>query len=102
MGIIGGTVARGILRAAAAAAPADGRCTGSSYEAGSKLELLLGADVWRLIKGRTVLDFGCGSGREAIELARRGAARVIGVDIQEGALAAARQAAASAGVGELC
>ncbi|MFW5748760.1 MAG: class I SAM-dependent methyltransferase [Chloroflexota bacterium] len=44
-----------------------------------------------------VLDMGCGTGRHAIELARRGC-RVTGVDISEGMLAEARRTAEAAGV----
>src|SRR5688572_7214605 len=32
------------------------------------------------IAGKSVLDIGCGSGRYAVEFAKRGAARVVGVD----------------------
>ena len=47
-------------------------------------------------------DFGCGVGGEAIEMAQRGAARVIGIDILEQSLQAARRAAQDAGVAERC
>ncbi len=42
------------------------------------------------IRGRTVLDLGCGSGENSVLLARRGA-EVIGVDISESLLSLARQ-----------
>jgi SAM-dependent methyltransferase len=45
----------------------------------------------------SVLDLGCGSGRLAVELARRGAA-VTGVDVSDARLGAARARAAEAGV----
>lgn len=35
------------------------------------------------IKNRTYLDVGCGNGLYSIELARRGAAKVVGIDIAE-------------------
>ncbi len=52
--------------------------------------------------GRTVLDIGCGSGRYAIEFARRGAARVLGVDFAPNMLAAARRHAEGQGVADRC
>lgn len=41
------------------------------------------------VKGKTVLDMGCGSGRYAIALARMGARKVVGLDIHEKAYARA-------------
>ena len=52
--------------------------------------------------GRTVVDFGCGEGSEAIEIAQAGAAKVIGVDIRPEFLVTARQRAETAGVSEKC
>src|SRR5437763_2286086 len=49
------------------------------------------------LAGRTVLDVGTGRGRLALALAPR-CGRVIGIDRDESALAAARQAAAAAGL----
>src|SRR5690606_37896097 len=48
--------------------------------------------------GRSFLDIGCGSGVYSIALARRGAARVLGVDFSAPMLDLARSAAAEAGV----
>lgn len=50
-----------------------------------------------LVPGMRVLDVGCGTGRHAVELARRGY-RMTGVDISSGMLAEARIAAVGAGV----
>jgi SAM-dependent methyltransferase len=47
--------------------------------------------------GEAILDVGCGTGRHAVELARRGC-RVTGLDVSPGMLAQARQAAAAAQV----
>lgn len=54
-------------------------------------------EVLQLPHGAAVLDLGCGTGRHAIELARRGY-RVTGVDISGGMLEVARRNAAVAGV----
>ena len=43
------------------------------------------------VKGRSVLDLGCGDGRLCCELADLGAARVVGVDPSTRMLAAARE-----------
>jgi SAM-dependent methyltransferase len=49
-------------------------------------------DFLMALEPRHVLDAGCGSGRVAIELARRGVS-VVGVDVEEGMLATARSLA---------
>ena len=51
----------------------------------------------KLPPGSCILDIGCGTGRHAVELARRGY-RVTGVDISSGMLAEAERAASEAGV----
>jgi cyclopropane fatty-acyl-phospholipid synthase-like methyltransferase len=51
----------------------------------------------KLEKGDRVLDVGCGTGRHAVELARRGLV-VTGLDISENMLSRARSAASAAGV----
>jgi len=58
-------------------------------------------DVLAPLEGRHVLDAGCGSGRHAVELARRGA-HVVGVDVSPTMLDMARAAASEAGVDESC
>jgi len=40
--------------------------------------------------GRKILDFGCGVGRKSFELARRGAAEVVGIDASSRSIAVAR------------
>jgi tRNA (mo5U34)-methyltransferase len=45
------------------------------------------------LRGRTVLDIGCNAGYYSIEMKRRGADRVVGIDYDEGYLAQARFAA---------
>ena len=34
-------------------------------------------------KGKTVLDFGCGHGALAIEIAKQGAKKVVGIDLEK-------------------
>jgi tRNA (mo5U34)-methyltransferase len=50
------------------------------------------------LSGKSVLDIGCNGGFYSIEMKRRGAARVVGVDSDEGYLAQARFAAEVCGV----
>jgi len=77
-------------------------CSGSAYRNTSKLETLLGSEIWREVAGRKVIDFGCGFGNDTIEIAEHGAASVIGLDIRPEVLAVARNAAVAAGVSEQC
>lgn len=64
------------------------------------------AEVVRILEGievagRTVLDIGSGSGGIAVDLVRRlGAGRVIGIDVEAGVCAEARQRVEAAGLGE--
>src|SRR5688500_11194054 len=54
------------------------------------------------LTGKLVLDIGCGSGRYAVEFARRGAARVTGIDYAPNMLSLARQYAHAQGVADRC
>ena len=101
MSFIGGTLGYHLLRRISPGGD-NARMDGSVYASRSKLETLLGASVWREIEDKTVVDFGCGVGAEAIEMAQHGARRVIGVDMQERFLQAAREAASRAGVADRC
>src|SRR6266481_2130947 len=101
-GVLGGRLGYHLLRRIAGA-PGDGECcSGGAYAQRNKLEVLLGPDIWTHTEGRTVIDYGCGAGEEAVEIARRGAKRVIGIDIRENLLAEARRAAQMAGVADRC
>jgi SAM-dependent methyltransferase len=75
---------------------------GPAYERSSTLSALMGDDFFTRIAGKTVIDFGCGEGSDAVEMAQRGAARVIGLDIREDVLAAARGKALAANVQNRC
>jgi SAM-dependent methyltransferase len=65
----------------------------------SKLLVHWGEAIYGRLAGKKVLDFGCGFGGEAIDLARRGIA-VTGLDIRPAVLDRAREAALAAGVGD--
>lgn len=71
---------------------------GCWYAGQSKLTALMGDDFFARIAGRIVIDFGCGEGADAVEMAERGARQVIGLDIREEILQTARQRAAKAGI----
>lgn len=98
MGLIGGALGYRLLRAVAPQGGAATRMDGSAYANVSKLRVLLGDELLGRVRGKDVLDFGCGAGEEAIELARHGAASVVGLDIQEGLLKRARESARAAGL----
>lgn len=77
-------------------------CSGRVYEGKSKLAVLMGSDFFTKISGKTIVDFGCGEGAEAVEMASKGAKGVIGIDIRTDVLQAARRRALMAGVEEIC
>ena len=76
--------------------------SGSAYQGKSKLSAHLGDEIFTRIAGKVVIDFGCGEGVDAVEMAGRGAARVIGIDNREDLLQKARENALRAGVQDHC
>lgn len=101
MAVIGGELGYRVLKKIAPAGT-EGRLDSSAYRERNKLEVLLGPGVWDRINGRLVIDFGCGAGDEAVQLAQRGARQVIGIDVQERFLELGRAKAAAAGVADRC
>lgn len=102
-GIIGGPLGYRLLRRLGSKnILRDGIGDATAYQGRSKLEVFFGENVWDLLAGKTVVDFGCGNGTEAIEMAKRGVRSVVGIDIREDLLEIARVAAAEAGVEERC
>jgi SAM-dependent methyltransferase len=101
MGFIGGALGYHLLRFISEDGET-GLMDGSAYIGKSKLEILIGQSIWNQIAGKTVIDFGCGPGSEAVEMATRGAKHVIGLDIQEHLLLQARKRAEEAGVADRC
>ena len=101
MGIIGGRAGYWILRSMAPREHASAEHD-KSDRPDTKLKQLFGDDFFEIIKGKTVLDFGCGPGEQSVEMARRGADRVIGLDIQQKWLARARELAQRLSVSDRC
>lgn len=103
MGIIGGKVGYRILRILASQA-SSGHSSNRAEPTTppTKLQQFFGEDFFNGIQGKTVIDFGCGTGAQAVEMARMGAARVIGLDIQERHLAVGRELATQFSVADRC
>jgi SAM-dependent methyltransferase len=68
----------------------------------TKLQEFFGDGFFETIRGKTVLDFGCGDGGQSVEMAEKGAGKVIGVDIQEPRLARGRKLAQARKVADRC
>jgi SAM-dependent methyltransferase len=100
VGIIGGRLGYKLLHYLASVSP--GNEISTAYVGKSKIETLFGSGIWRELAGKTVLDFGCESGAESIEIAQHTDARIIGLDINKEALEHARKRAMNAGVSDRC
>jgi len=100
LGIIGGEVGYRLLRRLVKVCP--GNEVTTAYDGVSKMEVLFGPQIWGELADKTVVDFGCAAGVEAIDMAQHGVSRVIGLDLREEALAKARRAAKEAGVENCC
>lgn len=99
MGIVGGEVGYRFLKWFTRVAPSNAM-DGSAYSGKSKLRVLLGDTLLREIVGCDVIDFGCGAGNEAVEIAQAGARTVTGIDIQTDQFPAAIERARAAGVAD--
>ena len=99
---IGGVLGSRLLQCFPTPRSWQSRLTDSSPSQPGKLEAYWGSEIWEELAGRTVIDFGCRTGGDAIEMARRGAQRVIGLDIVPNALAVAARAAERANVADRC
>jgi SAM-dependent methyltransferase len=100
---LGGDLGYRLLRRlGAGAVREDAHGDAGVYKGDSKLERLFGRRIWAEVAGKVVVDFGCGGGQEAIDLARQGARHVIGIDIRQWLLDQAAAAAERAGVAERC
>ena len=101
MGIIGGQLGYAILKSIAPKNKYSSQNT-HSEETDTKIKHFFGNDFFDVIKGKVIIDFGCGCGRQSLEMAQNGAAKVIGVDIQEHLLEIGRQNAIRLGVADHC
>ncbi|MCA1778315.1 MAG: class I SAM-dependent methyltransferase [Xanthomonadaceae bacterium] len=90
-----------LLRAIAPAPrQGDGAC---ETDQDFKLERYFGPDFLASLRGKTILDFGCGDGLQAVTIAQQVPdCQVIGVDIQPRLLDKARARAARSGVSARC
>lgn len=100
MGILGGRIGYWMLRKVAPRGHVAPESESSAPD--SKLKLFFGDDFFDRIKGKTVVDFGCGPGTQAVEMAVMGAGRVVGLDIQQRALVSAAELARRHSVSDRC
>lgn len=101
MGVIGGQLGYSLLRRICSRRQT-GERPEAAYQGKNKLEALFGKGIWNAIAGKSVVDFGCGTGREAVDLALQGASHVVGIDIRDNVLEKAQQNAEFAGVSHKC
>ncbi len=78
------------------------RVVNTLFRRSMRLRYLKSIEGCEPVQGRSVLDIGSGPGHYSVELARRGASRVLGIDFADGMLAIAREAATRAGVQDRC
>jgi SAM-dependent methyltransferase len=83
MSLIGGALGIALLNLASRNGAVERCDIATAYIGRSKLEVLLGPRIWDETRDKDVLDFGCGPGGEAVEIAEHGARRVIGVDLRQ-------------------
>ncbi len=67
-----------------------------------KLNNLVGKNWPEYFRGKSAIDYGCGDGRESVQMALVGATKVIGIDISPAGLITAARFAAEAGVEKQC
>jgi SAM-dependent methyltransferase len=79
-----------------------GYMSGDVYREKIKIKVLLGDHIFDQVRGKVVIDFGCGEGDDAIAVAKNCARRVIGMDIREDVLERARAKARQEGVEKIC
>lgn len=101
MGILGGSVGLRILRSIAQESPQ--RDCAEADSADAKIDAAFGGRLQAALAGKTVIDFGCGDGQQAVAMARATPdCRVIGLDIQQKHLDRAQQRARHADLKDRC
>jgi SAM-dependent methyltransferase len=102
MSLIGGRLGTALLNLASRNGAVQRCNVATAYVGRSKLEVLLGPEIWKQTRRKEVLDFGCGPGVEVVEIAERGAAHVVGVDLRERWLELGHEHAHARGVADRC
>lgn len=84
MAIIGGNFGYHVLMWLQSRKPSISEGLPDEYtDSAHKLSVHFGDDVFERAKGKTIIDFGSGAGRECVEFARQGAKQAIGVELRE-------------------
>src|SRR6187549_2335989 len=102
MSLIGGAFGIALLNLASRNGTVERCDIATAYIGRSKLEVLLGPQIWDLTRDKEVLDFGCGPGAEAVEIAEHGARHVIGIDLRQRWLELGAELAVAQGVADRC
>ena len=102
MSLIGGALGIALLNLASRNGAVERCDIATAYIGRSKLEVLLGPQIWNETRDKDVLDFGCGPGLEAVEIAEHGARHVIGIDLRQKWLDLGVEHAAARGVSDRC
>jgi SAM-dependent methyltransferase len=102
MSFIGGALGIALLNLASRNGAIERCDIATAYIGRSKLEVLLGPQIWDQTRDRNVLDFGCGPGHEAVEIAEHGARHVIGIDLRQRWLDLGVDHATARGVSDRC
>jgi SAM-dependent methyltransferase len=102
MSLIGGGLGIALLNLASRNGAVERCDIATAYIGRSKLEVLLGPRIWDQTRDKDVLDFGCGPGGEAVEIAEHGARHVFGVDLRQKWLDLAEAHAEEHGVADRC
>jgi SAM-dependent methyltransferase len=102
MSLIGGALGIALLNWASRNGAVERCDIATAYIGRSKLEVLLGPRIWDLTRDKDVLDFGCGPGSEAVEIAEHGARHVVGIDLRQRWLDLGVEHAAARGVADRC